>query len=438
MKAFISRNITALLTSRGLRNLRRRSHALRRRLSGKKPTIHYFHQVDDPYSHLAVQMLKPLASRYGVSIEMSLVTQPDEAAAPEYGLLKEYAIRDTARVAHEYGLAFPENIARPAEKSISVANALIASALRKGRDAAALAVEAGTALWTGDEKTLGRLVESHGAASARETKLALKRGTAKRRKLGHYLSGMFCFEGEWYWGVDRLNHLEERLAEAGFDNDPGAPMLAPFRDLTLGPVPESARRPVIDFWFSFRSPYSWIAVPRMLKLARHYNAELRLRFVLPMVMRGLPVPRTKRLYIVLDTKREAERIGLPFGRIVDSVGQGAARALAVIHHAIPLGKGEAFAELGCRAVFADGIDIASEEGLLDVARRAGLTEDLVAKALADPTWEQAVEGNRRELFEAGLWGVPSFRVDGRPAHWGQDRFWALEQDILEAMAAAPK
>lgn len=435
MKALISRNLSALLTSRGLRNTRRALHALRRRLGGGKPAVHYFHQADDPYSHLAVQMLAPLAERYGVSIDVSLATPPDEAAAPEYGKLKEYALRDATRVAREYGVEFPADAARPEEREIARANALLASALRKGKFAD-LAVEAGHALFARDAAAIDRLVERHGVASARETQRALKSGTAKRRKLGHYLSAMFWFEGEWYWGLDRLNHLEERLARMGLDKAPaGTPPLAPYRDLKFGPVPESAHRPVIDFWFSFRSPYSWIAVPRMLKLAHHYGAELRLRFILPMVMRGLPVPRTKRFYIVLDTKREADRAGLPFGRMVDSVGSGAARALAVIHHAIPLGRGEALAELGCRAVFADGIDIASDEGLFDVAKRAGLSASVVKEALADDRWQQVVEENRKALFDAGLWGAPTFRVDGMPAHWGQDRFWALEQDILAAMTA---
>jgi 2-hydroxychromene-2-carboxylate isomerase len=344
-------------------------------------------------------------------------------------------LRDAARVAREYGVEFPAGAARPEAREVARVNALLAAALRKGKFAE-LAVEAGRALFAHDAAAIGRLIENHGVASARETQRALKSGTAKRRKLGHYLSAMFSFEGEWYWGIDRLNHLEERLAGMGFDKAPaGTPPLAPYRDLKLGPVPESAHRPVIDFWFSFRSPYSWIAVPRMLKLAHHYNAELRLRFILPMVMRGLPVPRTKRFYIVLDTKREADRAGLPFGRVVDSVGSGAARALAVIHHAIPLGRGEAFAELGCRAVFADGIDISNDEGLIGVAARAGLSAGVVKEALADGSWQQAAEENRKALFDAGLWGAPTFRVDGMPAHWGQDRFWALEQDILEVMTA---
>lgn len=434
MKAFVSRNLSSLLTSRALRNLRRSLFALRRRLTGARPTVHYFHQVDDPYSHLATQLVAPLATRYGVAVKIWLVAPPDEAAAPEMALLKAYGRRDAARVAREYGLEFPEAAAAPDASLVTRCTALLARSLGK-ENVAEVAAAAGRALWAADETALSGLEKEHGAASKREAEKAVTRGTAKRRKLGHYLSGMFCFEGEWYWGVDRFNHLEERLAEAGFDRAAGTPMLAPWRDLALGPVPQSAHRPVIDYWFSFRSPYSWISVPRMLKLARHYNAELRLRFVLPMVMRGLPVPARKRFYILLDAKREAERADIPFGTVVDSVGVGAERALAVLHKAIPLGKGEAFAESGCRAVFADGIDIASDRGLFRAANRAGLSPETVNEALADESWRDAVEENRQALFEAGLWGVPSFRVDGMPAHWGQDRFWALEQDIRASLEA---
>jgi 2-hydroxychromene-2-carboxylate isomerase len=124
-------------------------------------------------------------------------------------------------------------------------------------------------------------------------------------------------------------------------------------------------------------------MPRIRELTQAYGAKLELRPILPMVMRGLAVPRIKTIYITLDCKREAERLGLPFGCIVDPVGAGAERALAVLHHAMDLGVGEQFAELGLKAAFADGIALAEDAGLYDVARRAGLTDAQTAAALAD-------------------------------------------------------
>jgi len=79
--------------------------------------------------------------------------------------------------------------------------------------------------------------------------------------------------------------------------------------------------PAVDFFFSLRSPYSAIAAQRLFALANPAGIQVNLRFVLPMVMRGLPVPRHKRQYISLDAAREAHRLGVPFGRINDPVGR---------------------------------------------------------------------------------------------------------------------
>lgn len=40
------------------------------------------------------------------------------------------------------------------------------------------------------------------------------------------------------------------------------------------------------------------------------------------------------------------------------------------------------------------------------------------------------------MLTAGLWGVPSFRVDGGATHWGQDRLWAVEDDLRAAAMGA--
>ncbi|HVM99220.1 MAG TPA: DsbA family protein [Caulobacteraceae bacterium] len=393
--------------------------------------IDYFHQVDDPYSHLIVQLLPALTARYGVPVRPWLVPPPDDAAAPERERLAAYARRDAARIAPAYGLAFPEGAAAPDAEAVTLAQRILAGALGSDRFAER-AIEVGRALWSGQPRVLEGLAP--GVATADSTARTLADGEAERRRLGHYLGAMLHHDGQWFWGVDRLWHLEEKLAAAGLDTTPRAPSLARYRGMTLGPPPKSDRRPTIELWFSFRSPYSWIAFPRVRQLAAQYGARLELRYILPMVMRGLPVPPVKSLYIVIDTKRQADKAGLPFGPISDPVGPGAERALAVLHHAVPLGLGEAFAESALRAAWAEGVALASDEGLLGVARRAGLTDAQVDAALGDDSWRQAAEANRQALFDAGLWGAPTYRVDGGEAHWGQDRLWVLEEDLIAALA----
>ena len=436
IKTALSRAGSAFLTSRALRDTRRAVHAARRRLKGARPAVLYFHQADDPYSHIAAQSLRAIADRYAVDLVPMLVSPPEDSAAPERAMLRAYALRDAARLAAEYGYEFPAGVAAPDAGPVALCNSVLAAAKEQGHFLE-VAPLAGRALFAGDADALRDLATKHGASKPDAVAQSLAAGDAMRKRLGHYLGGMFYFEGEWYWGVDRLYHLEERLTEASLDRKPkGTAQIAPRRDLRLADYRKGGPRLIIDYWFSFRSPYSWISFPRMKRLADHYGAELRLRFILPMVMRGLPVPRVKRMYIMLDTKREAEQAGIPFGTVVDPVGPGAERALAVLHRAIALGRGEAFAELGQRAAFADGIDLASDEGLYDVARRAGLDDAAVKAALGDEGWRPVAEENRKALFAAGLWGAPSFRVNGLPAHWGQDRFWALEDDILGILNGA--
>ncbi len=425
MRPAIARALTTALTSRTRRDLVRGAQALHRRLRGMPPTVHYFHVADDPFSHVAAQALTALAARYRVVIKPWMAPPPDDSAAPDRERLRRYALRDAPRLAAAYGYAFPAGAEPPAPDDVSLAQRALLAAMSSGASAER-APRIGSALWSGDRATLTEFAQGVTQEAAQATTAS---GGAERRRLGHYLGAMFHFEGEWYWGLDRLHHLEARLSEMGLDSTPGEAPITPFHDMALPPGSATLPVPAIEFWFSFRSPYSWLAFPRARRLARHYGAEFRPRFILPMVMRGLPVPANKRIYIVLDAKREAERLGLPFGTIVDPVGAGAERALAVMHHAMPLGLGEDFAELALKAAFADGIALASDRGLMDVAARAGLSGEQVRAALADESWRDVAEANRAALFDAGLWGAPTFRIEGRAAHWGQDRLWALEQDI---------
>jgi len=414
--------LSAFLTSRTRRDAVRNFHVLRRRLSGARPTIRYFHQVDDPYSYLAAQMLAPLMARYRAALEVYLVPPPDDAAAPERERLRAYGLRDAVRLARAYTLDFPPDARLPSPETAMLATRLLAANLAPA--AFAERVPALGAIWTGGN------LDPAGAVPPEVAEAALEQGQALRAALGHYLGGMFQFEGEWYWGVDRLNHLEERLSGLGLDRaDAGTPPLAPYKTMLLDRQAAPGPAPAIEFWFSFRSPYVSIAFPRVRRLARHYGAELRLRPILPMIMRGLPVPPRKSRYIMLDTMREAERSGMSYGRMIEPVGAPTERCMAVLFRAMAVGKGEEFGELALKSIFAEGRSPGEDEVLFDIADRAGLTEEDVRAGLADDGWRVPAEANRQALLEAGLWGAPTYRVNGKPAHWGQDRLWALEEDI---------
>ncbi|MEA2422604.1 MAG: hypothetical protein QOF55_1703, partial [Thermoleophilaceae bacterium] len=90
----------------------------------------------------------------------------------------------------------------------------------------------------------------------------------------------------------------------------------------------------LDFFFSFRSPYSYLAAPRAFSLPLWFDVDVVFRGVIPMAMRGQSVPREKGLHTLRDAKRESLRLGMPFGRIHDPIGEGAIRCLLVAEHAV--------------------------------------------------------------------------------------------------------
>ena len=412
MRATLSRIFSQVVSSPTLRSARREIEAARRRLRGQRPQVLYFHQVDDPYSHLTAQVLPALLERYDVDIVPYLVPPPSHAAAPEGERLAAYSRKDAALLAAVHGLSFAGQGAPDPTAVAAVADHL--AGLKSGQAFAAAAVEFGTSLWSG-----AAILPGPGDGTA-----AIAEGGALREKLGHYLGATFYFEGEWYWGLDRLPYLEMRLAALNGSTEGPA-----IRQLEASDARAPGSGASIDYFLSFRSPYTYLAAQRVQALAKRRGATVRLRFVLPMVMRGLPVPKAKRLYIMRDAKREAERLGIAFGRVVDPVGVGVERGYAVLHHAITAGRGPEFVESFFRGVFAEGIDVAEDEGLLKVAERVGISAEQVEAALADSSWRAVAETNRTALLDLGLWGVPSFHIEGTEAHWGQDRLWAVERDL---------
>ena len=424
----IQRVLTSVLTSPTLRDVRRGTQRAVRRIKRADRMVHFFCQIDDPYGPAALHYLAQLADRHALMIAFRLVPAPDAAAAPEAARLAAYSRRDAARVEQALGRGDGKVADEPAPDHIARAQRIAAAVL--GREDAAAALATITRALFGDdaEAALGALVAQFGEADAAT---ALAEGAAERARLGHYLGSVTAFEGECYWGVDRLHYLEARLAA---EDESDAPPICPRLD--PGPYPAAppvvATPPRLDCYLSFRSPYSLVAAERIGALAVAYGATLNLKFVLPMVMRGLPVPRAKRMYITLDTKREAARHGIAFGTIHDPVGAGVERGLAVLHHVMPSGKGLDFAISFLRGAFAGGIDMTHDAGLMKIAERAAVTQDQVRAALADDSWRAVAEANRADMFALGLWGVPSFQVDDRPGWWGQDRLWMIEDDLRAA------
>lgn len=392
---------------------------------GARHLMHYFHQVDDPYSALVASILLRFIARYDIDIAVHVVGPPPDNAAPEREKLIAYSRRDAQLLARHWGLEFHDSGKQPSTQAVQrVTGQLVAAAEAGTFIAVAAALSAG--LWNGQAERDSNEVVLPTSASILAHQSA---ADALRKHLGHYLGATFHYGGEWYWGIDRLHHLERRLQDLGAQKSGITDLMFP-SDADLQTAQTLNEPAPIDFYFSLRSPYSAIVVKRVFELARLTGTQVRLRYLLPMVMRGLPVPSEKRSYISQDAAREAFVRGIAFGRLNDPVGRPAERGLALIALAERAGKAQDYLLSFMRGVWAEGIDAGSENGLRTIVERAGLDWQSARAALQDDSWRVVAEKNRVEMFALGLWGVPSFRVRDTVV-WGQDRLWAIKEELLK-------
>jgi len=205
----------------------------------------------------------------------------------------------------------------------------------------------------------------------------------------------------------------------------------------------------IDVYWSFRSPYSYLVTPDLVKLEQDYAVNLNLRVVLPIAVRSKSTlfnasNRKPAMYIIMDSLRRAEFLGMPmiFPPKPDPVVQDyATLEVAEDQHLIMYlaklgveaqrrGKGVAFAKEVSTEIFG-GTD-AWDQGdhLAGAANRAGLDLADMEAAIDGGDHMDEIDQNHAALEAAGHWGVPTMVVRGEP-FFGQDRIdtlrWRLDQ-----------
>ena len=135
-------------------------------------------------------------------------------------------------------------------------------------------------------------------------------------------------------------------------------------------MPEGLKGKPLVLFFSFRSPYSYLALARTYAMADHYGLNLKIRPVLPMVMRGLSVPKAKRFYILKDAAREARLHRVPFGKVCDPVGAGVERCMAIWPFAEKEGRLREWLRAAATGIWSQGINAATSQTTCVVAQYA--------------------------------------------------------------------
>jgi 2-hydroxychromene-2-carboxylate isomerase len=201
-------------------------------------------------------------------------------------------------------------------------------------------------------------------------------------------------------------------------------------------APQTAK--LAEFWFDPISPYAWLAAR---SLGRLENAGVRLRFV-PVLFAGLlkahgnlgpaEVP-VKRAYTFRDVMREAARRGLPFA----GPPGHPFNPLSALRMCTALEDDDERRKLAMHlmaACWERGEDISDAAVLARLALDAGFDGAALVERAAAPAVKQALAATTDAAIRDGIFGVPTFRVDGE-LFWGGDRIetllWRLEGGAID-------
>jgi 2-hydroxychromene-2-carboxylate isomerase len=209
----------------------------------------------------------------------------------------------------------------------------------------------------------------------------------------------------------------------------------------------------VDLYYSFRSPYSYLALPKTMKLVADYDAAVNLRPVYPLAVRDPSFfKRTNPMfarYVALDSWRVAQHDNIPFRFprpdpiVQDMATLEVSAEQPYIHRLTRLG---AVAQLEGRSltfvnaiarVLWDGSVKSWIEGdhLVRTAEQAGFDLAAMDRAVTeDPDrYEAVIAGNEKDHAASGHWGVPTFVFENEP-FFGQDRIdlliWRMESKGL--------
>jgi 2-hydroxychromene-2-carboxylate isomerase len=212
----------------------------------------------------------------------------------------------------------------------------------------------------------------------------------------------------------------------------------------------------IDVFWSFRSPWSYLATPRLVDWQQRYALQVHFRPVYPIAVRTPEfferVHPQWFPYFGRDVFRVAQFLGLPFaaprpdpiaqewgpdGRPKTAEHQPYIQRLTRLGVlAEERGKGLVFANEVAGLIWGGTENWHEGTHLAEAAQRVGLDLAELDKLVETESarLEAQIEANQADHEAAGHWGVPTCAFRGEP-FFGQDRLdvllWRLEQNGLK-------
>ena len=207
----------------------------------------------------------------------------------------------------------------------------------------------------------------------------------------------------------------------------------------------------IDLYFSYRSPYSYLILPRMLRLKEKYNIEINFKVVYPIAIRMPEWFEGKNFFTffffkMIDMRLQAKKLGIPFTSKLkpDPIRQNIMTGKISSHQpyifeichlgqmAQMRGVGMEFAFEVSSLIFGGVENWNTDENLSEAAKKVGLDLNQLRESVN--VHEEEIIGqikqNQVDQLNAGHHGVP-LTVIGDKHFFGQDQFDKIMETLKE-------
>ncbi len=405
-------------------------------------TIDYWFDYTCPYAYLGSTQIEALASRTGAALRWRpfLLGGVFRAVGTAQNLSEtlppakaRHNARDVSRWADLFGTTVRWPAGHP-QRSVEALRATLATGIdprvihgffraywvdNRPISAPDTVRDVVTAAGHDAEAVLARLADD----SLRDD---LRARTDKAIALGIFGAPATVVDGQpMYWGQDRL-HLVEG-SDAVYRLAPGA-------------VSQDTVTPgkTVEIYWDFSSPFAYLGSVQAEALAARTAATLVWR---PMLLGGLfrsigqaNVPMAtwsaaRQKYTLDDLARTAVSMGVPF-RFPSRFPMNTILPLRV-WLALPESRRDAFRADTFRAYWADDRDISAENVLADIL---GTGAGEILDRARTPAVKQSLIDATTRAESAGVFGAPTWIVDGTELFWGQDRVPLVERCLRRPTA----
>jgi 2-hydroxychromene-2-carboxylate isomerase len=187
----------------------------------------------------------------------------------------------------------------------------------------------------------------------------------------------------------------------------------------------------LDFWFDYTCPYAYLGSTQAPALAARMNVSLTYRpLLLGGVFRANETPQklfatlapAKAAHNMEDMQRWARR----FGVSLTMPANHPMRSVEALRATLATGIDPRVVDAFFRAYWVDNADISSREVIAKIVTSCGHDADLVLAAIDTQCVKDVLRERTDEAIALGIFGVPSWVVDGTHVYWGQDRIHFVE------------